>query len=104
MARDGRLFARGVLLKPGLPGLKGHLRMAARLSLEMLLQGNFLQRKIRIQTEVASERMNAKCGGDKALGHQSRREWAARVPVPLSQHSLAPQRLDSSSLLVMYID
>ena len=51
MARDGRLFGRGVLLKPGLPGLKEHLSMATLPSLEMLLQGNFLQRKIRIQTE-----------------------------------------------------
>lgn len=56
--------------------------MATRLSLEeMLLQGNFLQRKIRIQTEVASERMNAKCGEWlEALGHQSRRGVGSKSP------------------------
>lgn len=43
-----------------------------------------------------SERMNAKCGGGwKPEGTKAEEEWAASVPVPLSQHSLAPQRLDS---------
>ena len=69
--------------------------MATLPSSETLLQGNFLQRKIRIQRGEVREDERQVWGWLEARGHQSRGGVGSKRPCSPESAISGPQRLDS---------